>query len=282
VVPVDLSGLIFVALALVWAVVLIPKALREHDDAARTRSVEASSDSARVLTRSGRAPQPLTVPVSKADRGPHLEVPQSAAARQRRLAAHAARRRRRVLGLLVLAGVATGGASIGGLLAPWAAAVPGGVVLGFLMLARVIVRREQAAWGETRRRMPAERSGDQAPGVAVDRADESAGAAPDLHVVARNDQGVAVVSDSEDTSAFDAASLAGVVGAPTSTLWDPLPLTLPTYVSKPRATRSVRTIDLQAPGVSSSGHDAVDSALVAEAGSGTEDQDPPAQQAVGS
>ena len=38
-----------------------------------------------------------------------------------------------------------------------------------------------------------------------------------------------------------------------SGLWDPLPITVPTYVSKPLAPRTVRTIDLSAPDVTSSG-----------------------------
>ena len=37
-------------------------------------------------------------------------------------------------------------------------------------------------------------------------------------------------------------------------VWDPLPVTLPTYVTKPRAGRTVRTIDFDAPGVWTSGH----------------------------
>ncbi len=38
-----------------------------------------------------------------------------------------------------------------------------------------------------------------------------------------------------------------------SGLWDPIPITVPTYVSKPLAPRTVRTIDLSGPGVTSSG-----------------------------
>jgi hypothetical protein len=69
---------------------------------------------------------------------------------------------------------------------------------------------------------------------------------------------------------------------PPSTLWDPLPVTLPTYVGKPRATRSVRTIDLNAAGVSSSGRNAADSALVAEsATAGRDEQGAPGRRAVG-
>ena len=46
-------------------------------------------------------------------------------------------------------------------------------------------------------------------------------------------------------------------------LWDPLPMTLPTYVNKARARRTVRTIELT--GINSSGHDESDSALAREA-----------------
>jgi hypothetical protein len=48
-------------------------------------------------------------------------------------------------------------------------------------------------------------------------------------------------------------------------LWDPLPVTLPTYVSKPRASRTVRTIDLTEPGTWTSGRSEADSRLVEEA-----------------
>ena len=47
----DLSGLIFVALAVAWAAYLIPKALRHHDDVVRGRSVDRFSESMRVLAR---------------------------------------------------------------------------------------------------------------------------------------------------------------------------------------------------------------------------------------
>ncbi len=44
--------------------------------------------------------------------------------------------------------------------------------------------------------------------------------------------------------------------------WDPVPVTLPTYVTKePAARRSVRTIDLDSTGVWTSGRSEIDSAL---------------------
>ena len=48
-------------------------------------------------------------------------------------------------------------------------------------------------------------------------------------------------------------------------MWDPVPVTLPTYVSKPVATRSVRTIDLDSTGVWTSGRTEADAALAREA-----------------
>ena len=48
---VDLSALIFVALAVAWAVYLVPKALKHHDESARSRSVDRFSHTMRVLAR---------------------------------------------------------------------------------------------------------------------------------------------------------------------------------------------------------------------------------------
>ncbi|MDF2968186.1 MAG: hypothetical protein K0Q93_1964 [Nocardioidaceae bacterium] len=42
--------------------------------------------------------------------------------------------------------------------------------------------------------------------------------------------------------------------APASSLWDPVPVTLPTYVSKPRAEPGIRTIDLTGSEARTSGH----------------------------
>ena len=64
----------------------------------------------------------------------------------------------------------------------------------------------------------------------------------------------------EEIAAVDAAA----ERAPGS--WDPVPVTLPTYVSKePAGRRTVRTIDLDSTGVWTSGHDESDSRLAREA-----------------
>src|SRR6478609_8787951 len=46
-----MSALIFVALAVAWAVYLVPKALKHHDEVARSRTVDRFSQTMRVLAR---------------------------------------------------------------------------------------------------------------------------------------------------------------------------------------------------------------------------------------
>jgi membrane protein YdbS with pleckstrin-like domain len=306
---VDLSGLIFVALAVVWAVVLIPMALRHHDEAAKTRAVDQFSDDLRVVARReavttsrsrlvvpprARGPRDLPVPAPEATGTPQAPAepidasprPDRTAARVARRAADraaaraAARRRRIVLGVLLVTTVGVGVASFVGALQPWAPAVPGGLVLGFLVLARVMVKREHRAWLVEQQRAArwAEVTGSveqqaaspapvaSTPGLAED-VDRRAHPSP------------SVVSGLDDTCAVPVGLTAE--GSPVEGLWDPLPVTLPTYVTKPRAQRSVRTIDMLAPGVHSSGRNAADSALVAEAATAPPASQEPGRRAVG-
>ena len=83
----DLSALIFVALAVAWAVYLIPKALKHHEDAQQKRTVEGFSQSMRVLARrepvdaatppwSSRASRPPSP--CRPSRGPRPPAPPSA------------------------------------------------------------------------------------------------------------------------------------------------------------------------------------------------------------
>ena len=69
-------------------------------------------------------------------------------------------------------------------------------------------------------------------------------------------------------------------GEPAAGGWDPVPVTLPTYVAKATAGRTVRTIDLDSTGVWSSGRNAADSALAREADEQRADQAEPEQRRV--
>ena len=75
------------------------------------------------------------------------------------------------------------------------------------------------------------------------------------------------VPQAGDSWLEDTQASAPVVDVPIDPeAWDPLPVTLPTYVSKPAAARrTVRTIDLDSTGVWSSGRSESDTALAREA-----------------
>lgn len=259
----DLSALIFVVLALAWAVYLIPKALQHHDEVAGERLDESHSERARVLSRrrtTGAAERSGSTSASTDAVESPVEpdaVPEAAPRRVRRTprprrelsaAGRAARNRRRVLALLLvtLATVwaLTWFAYLPALTPLW----PSLAVVGWLVVARLSVVRMQRA---RRARPVAPASAGEAAPVAEPvqepvRASAPAPAAP----VEPLDSRPEVVAE-QQALADDGA------------LWDPLPLTLPTYVGKATARRTVRTIELT--GMTSSGHDAGDSALAREA-----------------
>ena len=244
-----MSGIIFVVLAIGWAVYLLPKALKRHDDLDRSRPVEEFSDAVRVLGRgvAPAMPAPSVAPVDTLAPVPTIS---------REAARSAARRRRRVLALLLTTLVAVTATSALGY-TPWiATAVPGGLFVAFLVVARLSVRAQHA-----RRVAPVQRSSVE-PSSSLE-------AVETLHEVPSIEADLGV----EDTVGVSARALAEAVAqGPAGPvlddggLWDPLPVTLPTYVTKARARRTVRTIEItSAAGITSSGHDAADSALAAEA-----------------
>ena len=242
----ELSGLIFVALAVAWAAYLIPKALQHHEEVVRSRSVDRFSHRMRVLARrepvNGRNARLVVTPGPR--RGPAggdhqgLPLPRRPAPVARR-SRRPTRRRRRVLGALVLITAAVGRRRR--LLrssAWWYVAIPVGALAAWLVACRLMVRGER---GLSRTR------------VAADARDRARPPRPSRRPGTRGSRtprpAPAVVDVPIDPEA-----------------WDPLPVTLPTYVSKPAAARrTVRTIDLDSTGVWSSGRSESDTALAREA-----------------
>lgn len=265
---VDLSGIIFVALAVAWAVYLIPQALKRHDEAARSRSVDRFSSTMRVLAPARPARDPQVSPSQARLRAQvRTPIPSRAAARA------AAARRRRVL--FVLLGLTAATAVTIGVLrlatgsGPWwAIAVPGGLVVVWLVVCRLQVRRLERVRNP---RYEAAPSPDEEETVQLDA--EALRAA-----VAVPPQDVAVAPTEQPAAEPAALEQAQQESESGSSLWDPLPVTLPTYVTKPRAQRTVRTIDLSQPGVHSSGRSAEDSRLVAEADEATRSETAAAEQ----
>ena len=248
----DLSGIIFVALAVAWAVYLIPKALKHHDEVVKSRSIERFSHTMRVLAR--REPVStrdarLVVSPGRAASAPVVEVkaarPTPAQVRDRRTAARtAARRRRRVLGLLLLANATVSGLAAGHVMGWLWESIPATLVVAWLVACRLMVKKERAVWAPV------------IPSVAPAVEDETE---VDVEVEV-DEQGFEQVAAHAETTSIPAV----LIGDPS--LWDPLPVTLPTYVTKPAAARrSVRTIALDDTGVWTSGHTDADSKLAREA-----------------
>ncbi|WP_456238307.1 divisome protein SepX/GlpR [Microlunatus kandeliicorticis] len=225
-----MTGLIYAAIAVAWLAFLIPTYLRrrDHESRAETDPRERFSDSVRIV-RSGTAPvldQDLTPMVAVEISTP---MTRRAAIRElRRMELVAAGRRRRVL-LILMAVVTLVLGACAGRFIDWAwLAVPGGLLVAFVVVSRFSVRA-------MRRNLDARFArichGNDEKTVFLRRTD----------LKLKPQTQPAVVAAASPASA-------NTVG-----LWDPLPITMPTYVSKPLAPRTVRTIDLSAPDVTSSG-----------------------------
>lgn len=288
----DPSALIFVGLAVAWLAYLVPKALEHHEAGERSRSVSTFSHKLRVLARrepvdsgttrlvttsapaeartEGRAegrPEGRTAGPSETTAETRsvtgrleveVEIEQTgffAAQRfvRRSAASRAVRRRRRVLmGILVLIAMVAA-AAVGQVISFWWLAAPVALLVAWLVACRLMVKQEHVA----RRAAPrpaAARSTQRPP---VETADVAAGRAEED----REDAVVAadVARDMDETAEVPVvrADLAEPVGDG----WELVPVTLPTYVSKPAARRTVSSIDLESTGVWTSGRTAADSAL---------------------
>ncbi|MFX4273614.1 hypothetical protein ACQBAR_04230 [Propionibacteriaceae bacterium Y1685] len=221
------TGIIFAAIAVAWLAYLVPTYLRSRDnETGATGDVDRFADSMRVVAR-GTAPLVDHDGATLAEIEVSTPLTRRAAVRDiKRLEALAARRRRRVLlGLMVVLSVVVGlcAASI---IPWWAVAVPGVLLVGFVVVARFSVQSMRRSLTQ---RFEAIMNGSDEVTVYLSR-----------QAVAEADE----ASVGIDLSAPVAKSLGG--------LWDPLPITMPTYVSKPLAPRTVRTIDLSSPEVTSS------------------------------
>lgn len=267
------SGLIFVAVAVAWAAYLVPKALRYHEDVARSRSVDRFSQTMRVLARREpvdrtRARLVVTKPsaatgdaVAAAAEGreaPAGPTAPTASARQlspkarREAARRAAQRRRRVLGTILALLVVTAALAAFSVVG-WAwVAAPAALLVAWLVACRLMVRHEHG--------LPA------VPSVRLPHLARDAEPAPASHEIADE------IADAELTTDVPVVTDTGLEQVPAESpmtapgLWDPVPVTLPTYVDKPAAVRrTVRTIDLDSTGVWTSGRTEADASLAREA-----------------
>lgn len=272
------TGLIYVAIVAAWAAYLVPMLLRRSDEVVRRNSAgQFSSADARVLFRQsddqaapryvvkrpvqpgfavtpgteGIAPSGAVVPssvllptgvtgppgaaVSSGAHGPPGPEPvRHVPNRARRVAAM---RRRRVLSILTLSTLSVTALASFAMLPWWSLTIPVTLIFAFVVATRVQLRRQARRRAEelARRRAEAAAVHDHGPGTVPVHAERTV--EPELPVEqAAPSQPAAVAPD-----------------PPAEGLWDPVPVTLPTYVLKEKAPdRTVRTINLSGPEVFSS------------------------------
>jgi hypothetical protein len=257
------TGLIVAFVVAIWAAYFVPLVLRRYDEATTSSSLETLSPLSRVIHRPTPAenvemPEPTpavdepesvvepdaTTPRPARDSSPRPQVARSAARR-------AARRRRRTLLTLLFATAVVGGLVGFAVLPVWSVAIPVGLVLSWLVACRVQVRGERGL------------SSGKAPKAKTGRAPRRPQVDDEATVIVSGqvedvDPGRRHVMESTPLE-VDALDEQLVIAAPSvattgELVWDPLPVTLPTYVTKPRAGRTVRTIDFAQPGAWTSGH----------------------------
>lgn len=256
------TGLIVAFVVAIWAAYFVPLVLRRYDEASTSSSLEDLSPLSRVITPPATAertetPEPtpaVAAPSSATETGsdadtapPPVTGPRTTGTAARR----AARRRRRTL-LTLLAATAIVGGLVGFRLVPvWSVAIPAGLVLVWLVACRVQVRHERGIssprkrTGTSAKASDTESNDDEVTVIVSGQTEDVNPARP--HVM----ESTPLEVDALDEQLVIAAPSVATTG---ELVWDPLPVTIPTYVTKPRAGRTVRTIDFAQPGAWTSGH----------------------------
>lgn len=275
------NGLIVAFVVAVWAAYFVPLVLRRYDEASSSESLDTLSPLSRVISRRGQsAPAAATEPevdvttpppaVDPTPKAPTVSETARPDAPTRRAAVVAARRRRRTLLALLTALLLVSGLAVASVVQPVWVAAPSLLVVAWLVACRVQVRAER---GLSRPRAERRSMLSRLPSVTLPARDGAAARAarrpaprnPDEeHTVVVSHQFEDVEPDRKHvmqrtalpTDALEEKLQIAVPSVSTSgtALWDPLPVTLPTYVTKPRVGRTVRTIDFDAPGAWTSGH----------------------------
>lgn len=214
------TGLIYAAIVAAWLMYLIPLYLKRQagDELDESDPRSRFSSSIRIIRESTRTTRDDEgEPIDEVEVSTPL-TRRAALASVRRSEIVAAHRRRVVLvtlfALLTLALVL----SVAGVLPYWTIAVPGALLAAFVGVARYSVTT-------MRKTLDA-----RVAQIKLAAADE--------------DETVAIGADELRAAGEEKPSQVKQVVAG---LWDPIPVTLPTYVSKPLAPRTVRTIDLSGP-----------------------------------
>jgi hypothetical protein len=251
------SGLIYAAIIVMWALYFIPRWLRRHEELSESRSVEKFEHSMRVLSRREPTadqryivmppkPEPAASParskasVSSAPRSDRRSDEDSSSQAPRRSAKGRSSRtfrRRRVLVALVLVTLAVAAATPFTLIPWWGPLV--GVLVTVVDLAHLRVQERRRRELTRTRHAVRKRLRSRLRRVdSAERLNEARQLLADRRAAAEAERLEAELA-ARKASRRDAEHAAG---------WQPTPVPLPTYVTKPVAPRAGRPIDLTKPG----------------------------------
>jgi hypothetical protein len=233
----NISGVILVIIVALWGSLLVPALVRKHDNVTEVRSVDRFSYALRILSRrtpyipgrrdvlvarkSAKDRRPVVSPAPEfaasvaAPRRPAATSPATRVAANR--SALARKRRRALLGLTLALAVCVFMAERSG--GRWWLTVAISVVLMVMYVTHLRTEAQQLAAIQRRRAQARRRAGRQP--VASE------------HQVTRTRR---VAEPAVATYADEAEYVRPVAAMPDGS-WAPVPVTLPTYVSKPVATR---------------------------------------------
>jgi hypothetical protein len=241
------SGIIYAVIIVMWAAYFIPRWLKRHEELSETRSVEKFDHAMRILSRRETTPdqryvvmppRPEAPPSSLPARSP---VPAQRSAPVRRRVGKAAIRRRRILAGLLVTTLLVGALTPMTPVPWWVPALLLLVTVADLVHLRVQVRRSR----EVSRTRKAARQGVRSRLMRFDALDRlmavrremAEDRAAEEARWAATEEVMRVEREAEERRAAEQA--AG---------WQPVPVPLPTYVSKPMAPRRAPSIDLTRPG----------------------------------
>lgn len=209
--------MVFAGIAVLWLVFLVPwlvaRAEAPLDDG--DASAEQLTDSGRILRQAVLDYQPAEADVSTP------LTRKAALAELRMVARRAARRRRRVLLALMLTLTLLAAGWAFSVVPWWTMLVPVGLIGVFLGVARFSVVAMHA------------------------RLDARAQQIRDGWICENTD--IMVLADDEESVRLELSVDLATESLSHGSLWEPIPVTAPTYVSAPLVPRTVRTIDLSAP-----------------------------------
>ncbi len=151
-----MTGVIYLAIIAMWAVVLVPMWLRRHEE---NEGIRSAANYRKALSTLSDRSTPAPRNAARARTTPRVTVAGQPDAVARVARIQAAARRRRVLGLLCVVTLGFGAAALRGLVPVWASLIPVGLIVVFVAVSVRTVRQQ-------RQRRPARPAAQRLPAVA--------------------------------------------------------------------------------------------------------------------